>query len=217
MFELSLFPLNTVLFPGMQLPLHIFEARYKQMIEHCLQEDQPFGVVLIRRGAEALGPLAEPFSIGCTARIVDVQPLQEGRMQITAVGEQRIKINSLNYEQPYLVGQVEYYPLVVEHPEKLKPESEKLIPRVQQYIDLLNQIDMVEIEPDQLPEDPLVLGHVASVLLQMPPNEKQSLLSSENAFELLRSINQVYTREIAFLRAIIERGKDFSDYSIMQN
>ena len=86
MFELPLFPLNTVLFPGMPLPLHIFEDRYKQMINNCLEEKEPFGVVLIRNGKEALGPLAQPHSIGCTARIVEVQKLSDGRMNITSVG-----------------------------------------------------------------------------------------------------------------------------------
>ena len=67
MFELPLFPLNIVLFPGMPLSLHIFEDRYKLLIGKCLQERQPFGVVLIKKGIEALGPLAEPHHIGCTA------------------------------------------------------------------------------------------------------------------------------------------------------
>ena len=59
--EIPLFPLNTVLFPNAPLRLHIFEERYKRMVNDCLAEKQPFGVVLIRHGLEALGPLAEPF------------------------------------------------------------------------------------------------------------------------------------------------------------
>ena len=90
---MPLFPLGLVLYPEEELPLHIFESRYKQMIEHCLAEEKQFGVVLIRRGSEALGPLAEPHSIGCTARILEVQPLDEGRMQITTIGD---TTNTLN-------------------------------------------------------------------------------------------------------------------------
>ncbi len=78
MFEIPLFPLNTVLFPGTPIHLHIFEERYKQMINLCLQEQRPFGVVLIRNGMEALGPLAEPFHIGCTAEIAHVERLEDG-------------------------------------------------------------------------------------------------------------------------------------------
>ena len=79
MFELPLFPLNTVLFPGMPLTLHIFEDRYKLMIGKCIQERQPFGVVLIRRGLEALGPVADTHSVGCMAFIRQVERLEQGR------------------------------------------------------------------------------------------------------------------------------------------
>ena len=61
--EISLFPLNTVLFPGQVLPLHIFEDRYRLMIRECLAEEKPFGVVLIRRGRE-VGETAEPYMVG---------------------------------------------------------------------------------------------------------------------------------------------------------
>lgn len=217
MFELPLFPLNTVLFPGMPLPLHIFEARYKQMIGECLERDRLFGVVLIQNGSESLGPLAEPHTVGCTARIMEVEPLEEGRMQITTVGERRFRIHSLIYDLPYLVGMVEFHPMVVESPEELIPAAHKLTPKVRQYINLLKQIEAVDLDPDNLPQDPLMLGHLAPVLLQMPPIEKQDLLISESALELLLSTNQIYSREIAFLRAIIERSKDQSQYPVSQN
>src|SRR4030067_2100194 len=96
MFDLPLFPLNTVLFPGMPLPLHIFEERYKRLIRDCLETHQPFGVVLIRKGYEANGPLAEPHEIGCTARIVDIQPLSDGGINVITLGENRFRIHSLD-------------------------------------------------------------------------------------------------------------------------
>ena len=98
MFELPIFPLNTVLFPGMPLSLHIFEDRYKLMIGKCLQERRAFGVVLIRQGAEALGPLAEPNKIGCTAFISQVERLHQGRMNIGVIGQRRFRIISLDTE-----------------------------------------------------------------------------------------------------------------------
>jgi Lon protease-like protein len=217
MVELPLFPLHTVLFPGMPLPLHIFESRYKQMVELCLEEDNTFGVVLIRRGNEALGPLAEPHSIGCTARIIEVQSLSEGRMNITAVGERRFRIHSLNYNLPYLVGEVEFYPFPAEDAESLVPAAGRLAPKVQQYIHLLNEIEEVDLDPDDLPEDPIMLAQLAAVLLQMPPGEKQELLKSASALDLLDSTNQVYNREIAFLRAIIDHGNDERQSHITQN
>jgi uncharacterized protein len=96
MFELPLFPLNTVLFPGMPIQLYIFEQRYKEMIHDCLKSSQPFGVVLIRNGKEANSHLAEPHYVGCSARILDVEPLEEGRMNLVALGQQRFRILELN-------------------------------------------------------------------------------------------------------------------------
>ena len=104
--ELPLFPLNSVLFPGGTLPLHIFEDRYKEMAGRCLQSGSPFGVLLIRSGNE-VGEAAEPFEVGTTARIIRVQRLDEGRMNLVCLGEQRFRLLKKLRETPYLVGKVE--------------------------------------------------------------------------------------------------------------
>ena len=201
----------------MPLPLHIFEERYKQMIQLCMEEDELFGVVLIRHGSEALGPLAETHAIGCTARIVDVQTLAEGRMNITTIGEHRFRILSLDYDSPYLIGEVEFYPMEADLPEQLTPEASRLAPKVKHYMHLLNEIEEIDLDPDQLPEDPLELAHIGAILLQMPPEKKQELLRSPSALEMLILSNQVYDREIAFLRAIIKHGKDEQQNPITNN
>lgn len=217
MFDLPIFPLNTVLFPGMPLPLHIFEARYKQMIATCLDNDRVFGVALIKHGSEALGPLADPYLIGCIAKILDSQPLEEGRMQITTVGERRFRILELMHDLPYLVGKVENHPFELDAPGELQLAAQQLNPKVNKYIHLLNQIEAVDLDPGNLPQDPLMLCHLAAALLQMPPEEKQKLLETGSALELINATNQVYTREISILRAIIERGKDQSKTPVSQN
>ena len=99
MMELPLFPLNTVLFPGTPITLHIFEPRYLELMEMCEQTQQPFGVVLIQEGQEALGPLATPYPIGCTAEIARVERLPDGRMNILAVGVERFEIHELDYDK----------------------------------------------------------------------------------------------------------------------
>jgi len=104
--ELPLFPLNSVLFPGATLPLHIFEERYKLMIGRCLQSGSPFGVLLIRSGNE-VGEATEPFEVGTTARIVRVQPLDEGRMNLVCLGERRFRLLRKLRDTPYLVGEAE--------------------------------------------------------------------------------------------------------------
>jgi len=104
--ELPLFPLNSVLFPGATLPLHIFEERYKLMIGRCLQSGSPFGVLLIRSGNE-VGEATEPFEVGTTARIVRVQHLDEGRMNLVCLGERRFRLLRKLRDTPYLVGEAE--------------------------------------------------------------------------------------------------------------
>ena len=105
--SLPLFPLNVVLFPGMALHLHIFEERYKAMIGDCIDQEQPFGVVLIKSGKEA-GGSAEPFTIGTTARVVQVERLPEGRMNILTAGERRFETEQVTQQTPHLAGQVKY-------------------------------------------------------------------------------------------------------------
>ena len=104
--ELPLLPLNSVLFPGAPLPLHIFEERYKRMIRRCLEDSSPLGVLLIRSGKE-VGEVAEPFEVGTTARITRVQQLDEGSMNVVCLGEQRFRLLRRVSETPYLVGEVE--------------------------------------------------------------------------------------------------------------
>jgi Lon protease-like protein len=217
MFELPLFPLHTVLFPGMALPLHIFESRYKQLIKFCLDKDKPFGIVLIRHGSEALGPLPEPHLIGCTARILDVQSLEEGRMKITTIGEGRFLINSIDFELPYLVAQAEHHPFEESNPPALETAAGRISPKVQKYIQLLNEIEEVKIDLDSIPDDPISMASFAATLLQMPPDEKQVLLESRSILDVINSTDKLYLREIAFLRAFIDHGQDEAQTRIIEN
>jgi len=104
--ELPLFPLNTVLFPGGTLPLHIFEERYKIMINRCLERREPFGITLIRSGTETAGP-AESFAVGTTANIRRIQRLPDGRLNIIVNGGQRFRIVERLFHRPYPAAQVE--------------------------------------------------------------------------------------------------------------
>ena len=92
--DISIFPLNTVLFPGGLLPLRIFEQRYMDMAKGCLKDDKPFGVCLIRSGLE-VGVPATPEPIGCTARIVEWDMEQLGVLSVKALGGQRFRILEL--------------------------------------------------------------------------------------------------------------------------
>ena len=106
--SIALFPLGTVLFPGMLLPLHIFEPRYRLLVRRSVERSEPFGIVLIKRGAEVGGP-AEPHRIGTTARVSGATPLPGGRSFIIVRGERRFEIERIDAErEPYLVADVRY-------------------------------------------------------------------------------------------------------------
>ena len=205
MFELPLFPLDTVLFPGMPLQLHVFEDRYKRMIRKCLAGRKPFGVVLIRHGREAIGPLAEPYDIGCTARILEVRPLSEGRMNIVALGQKRFRIFSIRAENSYLVGEVDDYPLRGTLSRGLSDAGRRLFPWVKRYMQILTEASDMNLDPSHLPSDPLVLAYLAAVLLQIPAEQKQKLLALEDARTFLENINELYRREVALLRVLLAR------------
>ena len=215
MFELPLFPLNTVLFPGMPLALHVFEDRYKIMIGKCLQERRPFGVVLISKGAEALGPLPEPNGVGCTAFISQVERLHQGRMNIKVIGQQRFRIVTLDTKLPYLRGQVERYPLREQDPRSQSLLADRLRPWIVRYLDDLSRLGNVELEEHSLPDDPVALAYAAAAVLQTPAEEKQALLNIANASTLLADLRAIYRREIAILKAMGEAkgpltGKDLA-------
>ena len=207
MFELPLFPLNTVLFPGMPLPLHIFEERYKLMIRFCMENSQPFGVVLIRQGREALGQLAEPYEIGCTARIIEVHPLAKGQMNIITLGENRFRILSTFSRDGYLMGKVEWFPLEEAHSRNMASHAQRLLPWVKQYMQILSEGSETDLEPEKLPADPVVLAYLAAVLVQIPPEQKQALLAEQRAIDLLGTMERIYRREVAMLQAIMDHGR----------
>jgi Lon protease-like protein len=106
--NLRLFLLHTVLLPGMDLPLNVFESRYRRLVSECLEVNEPFGVALIREGFEVGYDSAEAYSVGCTARIVNTMPSGGRRLMISTRGEQRFRIVERLHEEPYPSATVEY-------------------------------------------------------------------------------------------------------------
>jgi len=216
MYELALFPLNTVLFPSTPIQLHIFENRYKQMIGECITEQKPFGVVLIRRGDEALGALADPHMIGCTASIIEVERLEQGRLNITAIGKDRFRILSLDSQShPYLVGMVDNYPVAEQTSEILKPAATKLQVQVTRYLRLLVEAGLIELDTRNLPESPLLMAYLSAALLQVPPLQKQQLLSIHDAHTLIKRLITIYNREVALTRNLLKSsGSEQGSFSV---
>jgi Lon protease-like protein len=218
MFEIPLFPLNAVLFPGAPIHLHIFEDRYKQMINLCLQEKRSFGVVLIRNGMEALGPLADPFHIGCSAEIAHVERLEDGRMNLVAVGQERIRILSFdNQTQPYLVGKVRAYPLTNSDPTALAAQAALLRRQFEQLILLLSRAGGSQLDLSQLPQDGIALAFIAAAVLQISPLQKQELLSIERADKLLDRLQLLYRRELTLMQTVMADVKSLQAGGFSRN
>ena len=199
-YELPLFPLNTVLFPGMPLPLHVFEDGYKEMVQVCLDEKRPFGVVLIQSGVAEGGPVADPYEVGCVAEIAEVQELENGRLLIMAIGTERFRIISLDHRLPYLMGEVETLPFQEESQEAVEQFADELTPWLLEYLIFLADLGQVEFDPSQIPDNYEQLVYLASAVIQLPAEEKQAILENEKATTLLRKLIAVYREEVTLLR-----------------
>ncbi|MDH5606218.1 MAG: LON peptidase substrate-binding domain-containing protein [Anaerolineae bacterium] len=208
--EIPLFPLNTVLFPGTPLPLRIFEPRYLSMVSSCIEKKMPFGVVLIKRGQEAFGPLAETFNIGTLARIVKIEQLENNQLNIIVIGEERFEITALDREHEYLIAKVIDAGLPVNNMPAIKKEGRSLRPLVRSYLDLLMQINEMPANPYQLPRDPLQLAYTAAYMLQIPPRQKQGLLEAQEGEEMIRDLRRYYRQEIALVKEMADHPADFT-------
>lgn len=193
--ELPLFPLNTVLFPGQVLPLHIFEERYRLMIRRCLAEDLPFGVVLIKRGREVstIDDDTEPYSVGTVARIIESTHLTNGSMNIVTVGVERFRIRKLLRDQPYLRGEVVTLPMVDPADDAaVEAAAARVKQEVNRYIELISDAAGLQIQIDETPTAAQQIGYLAAITMQIDNREKQELLGSP-------SVNQMLRRELALL------------------
>jgi Lon protease-like protein len=194
--ELPLFPLNTVLFPYAQIHLHVFEERYREMIQNCIRQELPFGVVLIRDGQEVGGPV-EPYMVGTAARIVTVQTHDDGRMDISANGERRFRIRQIEESKPYMVGLVE--PIVessisdsIESDVMVRKARDSAMTYIANYFAGLD----VRVARVTLHEDPMILSFMIASLLQIPNLERQHLLETTDTMERLSEMIPILDRLI---------------------
>ncbi len=191
---LPLFPLRTVLFPGQLLPLHIFEPRYRLLIEECLAGQLAFGVVLIREGHE-VGETATPFDVGTTARIGQVERLPDGRMNILCVGEARFKLTALHHRRPFLTGDADLWPWVPLTAGDGDRRIVRLTKLLTRYMQQLAQATGNTVSLDAMHDEPGPLASLAAIALQIPTHEKQSLLSAPTIGALLDNCLDLLARE----------------------
>ncbi len=167
--EIPLFPLRSVLCPGVALPLHIFEERYRLMVDRCIDREEPFGVVLLYEGQE-VGPVrGQVAAIGTTAVIRRAGRYPDGRLDILTVGEQRFRIEAVdNTSEPYLLGRVSLLDEPVGPGPAVREQAQRVGRRFLEYLELLQpegvsdgpeieiefEIDVDDEDDEMLPVDP---------------------------------------------------------------
>jgi Lon protease-like protein len=192
--ELPLFPLQTVLFPYAEQYLHIFEPRYQEMVQVCLKEDRPFGVVLIRTGSES--STAEPYLVGTAVRIVGMHTYDDGRMDIHVRGERRFRIRKLDDSHSFLTGFVEP---VVEAEIDEDSETPELLARAKDEVEALIHRMFAHREFDVqvvFPPDPVALSFAIANLLPMENIDKQHLLETTDTLERVNTLLPILENQI---------------------
>jgi uncharacterized protein len=216
--KIPVFPLGSVLFPGLVLPLHIFEERYRTLVRQLVARpgDAPheFGVVTLRYGWEAPagddggdeppadGPVttAQLYEVGCTAELRQVTELPDGRFDIVTVGRRRFRLVDVEADAaPYLMAHVEWLP----DEDRRDEAAERLAPRVlaafRSYLGLLRPASEVF---DQVPDDPTVLSHLVAATAQLTTEERQQLLAASDTATRLRTELRLLNREAGLLSRV---------------
>ena len=191
---LQLFPLRTVLFPGGQLPLRIFEPRYVDMISRCMREQEGFGVVLIRAGVEArTQPDAEQpdvFDVGTIANIVDFNQLSDGLLGIVAVGGRKFQVlDAWEQDDHLMMGRVQWLP---EERELSVRDSDRTLVDILAELMKHPMVERLELDVDF--DDARSLGWRLSELLPIEPEIKQSLLQMNLPYERLAELNRLVNK-----------------------
>jgi Lon protease-like protein len=198
--RLPLFPLNAVLVPGLVLPLHIFEPRYRVLVQALMAlpegASRHFGVIAMRAGSEVAGGSGEPmtYDVGCTAELREVTPYADGRFDIVSVGETRFRLLELDpgAGTPYQTGVVELLP---------EQDGPGDLPRLaQQAIRLFTRYrEALGVELSELPDEPQVVSYLvaAAVVLDLP--ERQSLLETPTTAARLHTELDLLRRERALV------------------
>jgi Lon protease-like protein len=202
--RLPLFPLGTVLFPGLVLPLHVFEERYRLLVRELLdlpEDERRFGVVAIRQGREVGADGVHALhEVGCVAHLRRVEPYEDGRFDIVSTGTARFRLDVLDERGPYLTGEVEVLP------DSMGPTPEApLLDRAVRaafagYLAALSAASGEQIEMPELPDNPLVLGFLVAATTALDLDERQRLLAEADGATRLRAELALLRREITLLR-----------------
>lgn len=208
---IPLFPLGSVLFPGLALPLHIFEDRYRRLVQDVsageTDLERSFGVVAIRAGHEVGASSVDALhEVGTTALLRKVTPYPDGRFDIRTVGARRFRLRGVDDSLPYLRGEVEWLPEQDGPPRDLHRRAAEVGGRFRRYQATLGAgPDGADEGPDALPDDPSVLSYLVSAAMLLDLADRQRLLAALTTVRRLELLSGLLDREqslITLLNAV---------------
>jgi uncharacterized protein len=202
---MPLFPLGTVLYPGLVLPLHIFEERYRQLVRDLMEEPDPrrFGVIAIRKGRETgVDGVSALYEVGCTATLREVTRHDDGRFDLVTVGTRRFRLAGLDHSRPYLMGDID---LLDEKTGDVAAAALAVPPvrrAFREYLDVLARLGGARVHVPDLPEDPVLLSYLVAASMIIDLTDRQVLLAEPDALRRLAAERILLARETAMLRTI---------------
>ena len=202
---LPLFPLGTVLFPGLLLPLHIFEDRYRQLVRDLMDAPEPrqFGVIAIRQGRETgVDGIQALHEIGCAATLRQVNALEDGRYDVVTVGAQRFRLTGLDDSKPYLQGQVELLTEETGGPAAAATAGPAVWDLFRAYLSALAARGVTQVSTLKRPDDPVTLSDLIGASMIIDLGDRQALLAEPDALRRLAAERALLARELTMLRTL---------------
>lgn len=224
---MAMFPLGSVLMPGAMLPLHVFEPRYRQLVQDRLADDtHEFGVVLIERGSEVGGGDVRCM-VGTVAKMIQVAELADGRYALITVGTRRIRINAWMSDNPYPLADVEDWlddePNIGDEGDggdfgDVSQEIATVFGRVRRMNALASELGLEAVDVmAEISDDPLVASYELANLAPIGPSDRQRLLEAGGPRQRLTLITEVLGDVEALLQFRLQHpssgtGGDSSDF-----
>ena len=205
--QLPMFPLNTVVFPGVTVPLHVFEDRYRALVHHLLaipdRKNRVFGIVAIREGYEVGDHGAQSVHrIGCLVQMTTVEPHPDGRFDIEVVGRQRIRLDAMDTSGPFLVGTVERIEDPPEQSEDATAQADRTLATFEVYRERLSALRDADVLDGEFTRDPVYLSYGLAATCLLTLRERQALLEVDSARERLIMLRHSLREEMRAMRAI---------------
>jgi Lon protease-like protein len=199
-----MFPLGSVLLPGMVLPLHVFEERYRALVRECLATDRRFGVTLIERGSEVGGGDIRAMA-GTLAEIVQADELPDGRWAIAAVGTERIRVRGWLPDDPYPRADVEGWPdVAATDPEGTVVAYEQRVAQLRRILALAVELGAEADPMVELTDDAELGSYQIGVLSPIGALDRQRLLTARGPQERLDLLEELLDDQELMLRARLD-------------